>query len=173
MFTPCSSSDKMIGSHRVCFDCFDCFVFLWYFMFIFQGLFHQKKHKNQPIMSGWSLQTGDYLLFQRPTTSTSSSPLTRPIGEVPRPEARGVYVWPTVYLGCFLEPTKPKNDFRCEFDGQQNKQSSPTYVCLIYIYIWYIHIYLWSIFDEMMWKSLDWWNFGCFWFLHVCVQCSD
>ena len=107
MFTLCSSSDKMIGSHRVCFDCFDCFVFLWYFMLIFQGVFHQKNMKINQIMSGWSLQAGDYLLFQRPTSSTSSSPLTRPIGEVPRPEARGVYVWPTVYLVFFLEPTKP------------------------------------------------------------------
>ena len=40
---------------------------------------------------------GDYLLFRRP--SASLAPLTRPIGAVPTPSARGVYVWPTVCFG--------------------------------------------------------------------------
>eukprot|EP00913_Durusdinium_trenchii_P012471 g11707.t1 len=47
---------------------------------------------------------GDYLLFQRPSPH-SLAPLGRPIGAVPTPHARGVYVWPTVHGDVLCGPT--------------------------------------------------------------------
>eukprot|EP00435_Cladocopium_sp_Y103_P069214 s80_g32.t3 len=47
---------------------------------------------------------GDYLLFRRPDAA-ATPPLSRPIGAVPTPLARGVYVWPTVHGDVLCGPT--------------------------------------------------------------------
>eukprot|EP00439_Symbiodinium_sp_Y106_P051424 s670_g6.t2 len=52
---------------------------------------------------------GDYLLFRRPAPS-SKPPLSTPIGSVPTPAARGVYVWPTVHGDVVVGPTNVKQD---------------------------------------------------------------
>ncbi|OLP76688.1 hypothetical protein AK812_SmicGene43347, partial [Symbiodinium microadriaticum] len=52
---------------------------------------------------------GDYLLFRRPSPS-SKPPLSTPIGSVPTPAARGVYVWPTVHGDVVVGPTNVKQD---------------------------------------------------------------
>ncbi|CAJ1376311.1 unnamed protein product [Effrenium voratum] len=52
---------------------------------------------------------GDYLLFQRPPFC-ATPPISRPIGSVPSPHARGVYVWPTVHGDVVCGPTNVEQE---------------------------------------------------------------